>query len=314
MINYIFKNKVSPLYIDKFSATLAVEPFYESKIKENIMELMEVGHAKKAYKGLYNLSADILMGEFNENKLLVQCSPRRLGMSFFRAEFNPAKVDMSETRAFIDAILPMGYEGLVDKAICTRIDATVDVKNEEIHKLLFYHSGIGKTSGYYKSGDTQTCYLGSKSSPKHICLYDKVAEIKRKNAKQPIVKAPVPDHPITRIEARLKDSFPVKNLASIPNLLEKLGIASFQSFPDFDEKFKLFLMASQATNGQNALLTLSESTRKTYRKYVETYSAKWWKPDEIWQQWPSVIDSFLNPPQSHLKHLLKQGMAVAVGG
>jgi replication initiation factor len=314
MINYIFKHKVSPIYVDKFSATLAVDPFHESKIKKNIVELMEVGHAKKTYKSLYNLSAEILMGEFNESKLLVQCAPRRPGMSFFRTEFNPAKVDMAEVRAFIDAILPESYQSLAVKGICTRIDATVDVKNEEINKLLISHTGIAVTSGHYKSGRIETLYLGSKSSPKRICVYDKVAEIKRKNAKQLIVKVLVPDHPITRIEARLKNSVPVKNIATVPNLFEKLDIACFQSFPDFDEKFKLFLMASRGTNGQNALLELSESTRKTYRKYLKSYKAKWWKPDEIWKQWPSVIDSLLNPPQSHFKPLLKDEMAIVIGG
>jgi len=313
MIKYIFKDKVSPLYVDKFSATLAVDPSHESQIKENLMELMEVGHAKKAYKSLYYLSAEILMGEFNESKLLVQCLPKRPGMSFFRTEFNPAKVDMAEVRAFIDAILPEGYQELAAKGICTRIDATVDVKNEEINKLLISHPGIAVTSGHYKSGRTETLYLGSKSSPKRICVYDKVAELKRKNTKQLIVKTPIPDHPVTRIEARLKDSVPVKDLATVPSLFEKRGIVSFQSLPDFDEKFKLFLMASQATNGQNVLLALEEPTRKKYRKYLKTYSAKWWKPDEIWQQWPVVIDSLLNPPKSHYKPLFKGNMAVAVG-
>jgi len=315
MITYIFKDKVSPLYIDKFSATLTVDPSHESQILQNIKMLEEDGYAKKGIKGLgsYKVSVEVFKEEYNESKLLVQCSPKNINNSFFRIEFNPAKVDMTEARVFIDAILPMGYDGLVNQGICTRIDATVDVKNEELSKLLISHPGISITSGHYKSGCTETIYFGSKSSPKLVCVYNKVAEIKHKNS-QLIFKKPIPDHPVTRIEARFRDRVPIKDLAEIPNLFKKLRISSFQSIPILDDLTKMFLMASQGTNAQNALLWLSESNRKKYKKLLDTYNAKWWKPDEIWQQWPAVIDSLLNPPKSHYKPPFKGNMAVAVGG
>jgi len=124
----------------------------------------------------------------------------------------------------------------------------------------------------------------------------------------------VPKHPITRVEARLKDGIPVNALASIPNLFGNLHIYSFKNLPVLDEQFKCFLMASQSQGGQNALLALTKPTRKKYKKYIDTYAAKWWQPHAIWQQWPSVIDSLLNPPVSHFKLFLKEDMAVAVGG
>jgi hypothetical protein len=315
MINYIFKDKVSPLYVDKFSATLAVDLSHESQIIQNIKMLEDNGFAKKGIKGLgnYKVSVEVFKEAYIGGKLLVQCSPKSIKNSFFRIEFNPAKVDMSEGRAFIDAILPMGYDGLVNQGICTRIDATVDVKNEDLSKLLIYHPGISITSDHYKSGCIETLYFGSKSSQKLICVYDKVADIKHKNS-QLIFKIPMPDYPVTRIEARLRKRVPVKDLAELPNLFKKLCISSFHNFPKLDDLFTMFLMASQGSNAQNALLALKEPARKKHQKYLDTYSAKWWKPDEIWQQWPAVIDSLLNPPKSNFKPLFNGKLAVAVGG
>jgi len=313
MITYINKNKASPLFIDKFSATLAVPYDDESIIFANIMKLIDVGYAKKVYKPLYFLSAKVFIGNFNVYSMLVQCSPKNENTSFFRIEFNPAKIIWPEARGFIDGILPMHYKGLVNHGICTRIDATVDVKREEIAKLLIFHPGILKTSDYYKSGRTETLYLGSKTSPKLICVYDKIAEIKRSNS-HTIIKTEVPKDPITRIEARLRKRVPIKDLAEVPNMFEKLCISSYQSIPYLDEKFELFLMASQASNGQNVLLALSESTRKKYRKYLKNYPAKWWKPDDIWQQWPNVIDLLLNPPIYAYKPSPDEKMTVTIGG
>ena len=305
MITYIHKQKVSPLISDKASFTLVVNQEHEEDIAYVMNELITSGHAKKTYKGMYWLSIEVLLGAFNEQRILVQCKPKKTEMSFFRVEFNPSKVNMAEVRSYVDLILPYGYTQLIKQGVCTRIDATVDVHNVEIDNLLIWMPSIRKTSGYYKDGKTETYYLGPKASPRLICIYDKVAEIKARNSKK-LIKTEVPDHPITRIELRLKTRPPAKALPGIPNLFKKIGISNIGAHMSDDHAFRMFIKASRAEGAQNVLLDLPEELRKKYRKRLATGSPQWWDTDNIWTQWPNVANAIINPPACELYTLLKQ--------
>lgn len=287
---------VSDLFCDKISMTLSIEPSQEGIVIENFENLQSAGHAKWVHKSIYRLSLQVV-DEMLNPIVLVQCRPVGSGRSFFRTEFNPSKVSMWEVMYFIDSILPDGYESLHQHGICTRFDATVDIHNVNINELLIWKPQISVTSAYYKSGRTETYYLGAKSSPKQCCVYDKVAEIKRRN-EGPFVKQEIPDHEITRIEVRLKNRTPVKGLHCVDDLFSQLGIVEFSDIDPMDEKFDLFLRASRAEGAQNVLLSLSEATRKSYRKILNNSKALWWEPEKIWAQWPELVSRITHPPAS----------------
>ena len=294
---YSYPNKLSPLICDKISITLKVEYDDEPTIVNNINELLANGYGKRVYRSFYSLCGELGLGDFNQNKLLVQCQPKDSDRSFFRAEYNPAKAPIGDVHGFINRVLPGGYVQLMKHGICTRIDATIDIKKVHIDQLIFSQPGIRKTQAFYKGGHTETLYLGAKTSSKQICIYDKLAEIKRMNAKTWLEKVPVPDHPLTRIEARIKNKTQCNQLQNLANPFCRLNISDCSALDPSDLNTRLFLMTCQATNGQTTLLALPVTKRRRFRKLLEANREKWWNPTSIWEQWSSVAASIQKPPK-----------------
>jgi len=178
---------------------------------------------------------------------------------------------------------------ITDGAGCIdRIDATVDIM-AAIDSLLFWHPGIAKTQAYWKSGKTETIYLGSATSPKQICVYDKVAEIRHHNAKTWVhVALPSTHHPGRGAD---KDPTPCNKWQATPNPFALLHVASLAAFTGKEEDlmFRLFLK-QPGYERSGDLLSLSEAHRKRFRRRLEMdWSSV--DPTTIWSQWPSVVIS-----------------------
>lgn len=300
-VQYI--NKLSPLICDKISITVKVICSDKPIITENINSLLVDGYGMRKYASLYKLGVNLGLGDKNENFLLVQCQPKLPDLSFFRVEFNPSKSPMGEVHGFINKILPEGYSSIIERGICTRIDATFDIKNTQIDRLIFWQHCIRKTQAFYKGGHIETLYLGAKNSAKQICIYDKVAEIKHKNALTWQDKKPLPKNPVTRVEARIRDKSSCNQLQNLANPFSRLNISDCSAVDLSDTEIQLFLMACQATNGQNTLLALPITKRRKFHKLLKGNQAKWWNPALIWEQWPSIAASVLQPPKPPYKTL-----------
>lgn len=290
--------QVSPLFCDKVSLTFKAESSQHKLIKTGIQELVADGYGFSVRRPRYRQSAAVDVaptdGYEGQEMLLLQCDPA-MTHAFFRCEFNPKRAHMPTVRMFIDRILAGGYESLVKAGACTRIDFTVDVYGAGIEKLLLWHAGYSKTSAHYKSGQIETYYLGSTTSPKQLCFYDKVAETKRRNKKR-LIPEPLPPSPTTRFEVRIKDDQFLHELANVANPFQCLKVGSFDypAFPN-DEKFALFLEACRSRGAQDALLMLSESTRKKFRKALEESGCAWWDPTKVWEGWPVLFKHITGP-------------------
>jgi hypothetical protein len=290
--------KLSPLFCDKISVTFKPEPGQAEKIDPAVLGLIEDHHARKVHKPMYALSAEIDVSPPHSIPgsawLLVQCQPKA-NRSYFRCEFNPSKVDLTEVRQFLDHIVPGGYPSLIKRGVCTRIDLTVDVSGVAIDDLLLSHPNFSKSSGFYGCGCTETYYIGTSKSPRRFCFYDKLAETKRNNLTQ-LVKEPLPEVPMTRIEVRLGQDPYVAELASLENPFVSLQVASYNNDSAYgNEAFQMFLDSCRWRGAQDALLRLSPRTRKKFRQRLAEGSSDWWRPAELWAQWPEVFRNITNP-------------------
>lgn len=305
----IHKPNVSNVFCDKLSVTLKIDPEYHSEVLSKITDLIDNWYASVVHTPQYKFSIRLVIGN-NDESTLIQCSPHLDSISFFRVECNPSRLGsegLSELKLRLDDILPDGYDGLMQYGICTRFDATIDIHDVQIDKLCFRYPSMQLSKAFYRKGginnythDIESYYLGGDSGKRQFCVYDKAQQIKAHNAKYPLVKKAIPNHPITRIEVKNRERLPMMSLTAIPNQFEKLGVYSFHKLPNSDWKFNLFVKAVRSEGMQNALLGLPEDVRKKYLKWSELAKPTYWKPDEHWKYWPCVVEEIIHPAVSCL--------------
>ncbi|MEO6967856.1 MAG: hypothetical protein ABI132_05285 [Rhodanobacteraceae bacterium] len=250
-------------------------------------------YARPGRKFRYKQSLKLYAGSELDTTILVEAQPRSPYVSFFRLEYNPAKIDPVNFRWIIEALLPGGWTDFVNCAVCTRIDLAVDITGIKVDELITYWPGMRRSRQFFSSGKTlensnelptlQTYEIGAYGGVRHVTIYDRNEQIRRENKKL-IVKVPVPTQPVTRIEFRIRPKAGWVEVAGIQNLFAELQVGEFASLPSLvdDEKFRLFIALCQAQGVHNALLILTESTRKSYKKRLQQTAPQWWQPAKIW--------------------------------
>jgi len=301
MVTYINKvSKVSKVFIDKISVTLKVPFEYRENIPIHMDKMVDAGYAKKCYTGLYYNSIKVASGSNDQDRILVQCNPKSSGLSYFRIEFNPSKSFVSDAWAIVDSMIPDGHQLIVKKGVCTRLDLTVDINNEKISDFFFWYPKYKKTSIFFNASNIETYYLGVKSSPKEICIYDKTTQVKKMN-KALVVNEDVPTKPITRVEVRIRSgSGPfLYEIIDTPNPFLKLGVSKYANQKEGDWSFNLFLKTCNLCGAQEALISLPEYIRKKYKKLLSEKTPTWWDAEKIWSDWPCHVNELLATPSLH---------------
>jgi len=141
-------------------------------------------------------NAQVKGGKEKKETMIIQWSSFLGGsIPFARIEWNPMKFDGWEG-ILEDAVRPFLKHGWGDSHI-TRIDPAVDypVKVQE-H---VYYGRNHKGQLHYTQDGIETIYLGSPRSNSRIRIYDKAKELE-------VMGEPVPDHPLTRIEAQKRST------------------------------------------------------------------------------------------------------------
>lgn len=285
---------ISSLFCDKFTFTID----YKTGVEKNhvlncIKELkgyksMYAGSfSKQTYKqGVFICPDENVMSE----RLLILCDPKGPEKSFLRVAYNPARIDMPGCYGVLNELLPGGIEDIRARGNCTRFDSTVDVIGITPDQLLVYYSGMQVSRSFRKSGHCETLDIGRYDGNRRAVVYDKVAKAKRWNEKH-VVKVPVPKEPTTRIEIVMRPGLDYDAMSSISNPLAPLSISTFASLSGTEtEIFRMFIAASQVHGAHDMLLLLDESNRKKFKKILAQSGCPWWKPEELWSQWPTLLD------------------------
>ncbi len=294
---------ISKIFIDGLSITLPIG----SKAEENAIikcfkekELLDSWGYTGTHKKGYDYYAYPIVNEATDDKLFLQCSPSSGQKNFFRIEFNPSKVDMSEVRILMNQLLAGGYKQLVEYGRITRVDVAFDASRISPHQLLFHvpQFSIGKC--YYKSGNVQSVYLGCDESENQYVVYDKNAHIQYNNQKKKEkFKAPVPVHGLTRIEYRYRPDKPfmLKELLTIKNPFNNLKLTAYpQSLVSKDSLFRLLLAVSRFQGMNQALLNIAKHDRPKYIKLlINSGKTAWYKPDTIWESFSAAVYKLVHP-------------------
>lgn len=289
------KAQLTKVYIDKFSATLKIPLNCEKNmIKDKLIELENDSFARKIYNRSYRSSYSIFLDDALDHKLFIQCDPV-LNSSFLRVEYNPKYLYFDQVFTFLDHIIPGGYQRYLDRAVCTRVDCTVDIMGIHIDELIIFKPKVHKTRLFTDANSFMSYYLGDIHSPRQICIYDKVAEINSKNKKL-LIKEDLPKLDITRIESRIRDRHFVNELGEMNNAFSGISISSYDiKHSDNDMKLliNLFVDSCRYRGPQSALKLIKhydESKYQIFKKILKESEVSWWDVEDIWKSWPTAVD------------------------
>jgi hypothetical protein len=303
------------MFCDKLSIVVPVPNNQRQQLKARLQSLVESKHAHPIYTAGYRHSVKLLTGTDTYSGPIIQCEPKHAIPSYLRIELNPQN-GFGEAVHHLEALAGISWESLVQYGRITRLDLTLDAHYLHIADLLVWKPGIQRTRRFDKSGRPETIYLGAGESPRQICIYDKVAQLKKYNAEHPFLHKPVPNHPVTRVEARVKQKhLTFDDLEDLDNPFAGLGLVNFSRItadPEEGQLGRMFLLAAEGTNGQTALLRLDKATRKRFRDRIEQYPIKGWDPSVFWSQWPAVASALTNPPPPPYS-LMGQGASSGLG-
>lgn len=295
------RNVLSDVFCDRLSVTVPIPEDERAVLTETISNLVTLGYVEKLHnKAIYRRSYSYPLGGAQTSKLHIKCDPYNPTYNFLRFEFNPSGGHLGELQEAIHHIIPGGYDHFLANGKCTRIDAAVDVRIS-MNRILAWKAKVQKTSSYSLGASIQTYYLGSKTSAKQICIYDKVAEIKGANAALLCGKKQVPSFPLTRIEARYYEEWPLNQLYSLPNQFAGMSLVAAPA-GELDGYFEMFVLACRAEGPQLALaLIKSPKVKKDFKARLKKGRPHWWNPESTWDGWAAATQLVLQkqiPPYS----------------
>jgi len=306
MTVYILSKAVSSnLFCDNIAITYEPGKHHHHGIINTLGGMVEDGgYAIKAPRGNYRQACYLTMADDpydEEGRMLIQYGPYNPTNRFLRVKFNPSYMDVSMAKLFVDGFVPGGYSSMIGEGKVTELHLSVDISNCSLQRLLVYYPNIKISQPILNNGDWETYYLGRRDSNLHFCIYDKVKETKAWNNSHYYHKKTLPEAPTVRIEAVLRDNH-AGSLQTLGNPFNKLSISHFpKALNTADYPYlKVFLRLASHEGAHNALLTIPEADRKRFKALLVKSACAWWKPVELWDQWPALLMGLTNPPQSHL--------------
>lgn len=296
MIEMIKHGVADALRIDKVTLTLHIKSADgQASVLDAMNKLVQLGHASVANLKHYYHSIWVTLDHYGERTFLVQAGQKWQNARFLKVEFNPSTTLMGEVHTIINFVVPGGHSALIAQGNLRRVDLAVDVHGVQPAQLLVAHGGFQLSKLFAESGQVTGYKIGSNESSRCFVVYDKRLQLKKENANTKW-KAPIPDHPLTRIEARIRADFPASKLATIANPFSKLMIADFGSIAADDDDTKLFVMAALGAGAQTVLSSVSAPRRKLLKERLSKAVPTWWMPTNVWQAWPDEANKVLTPP------------------
>ena len=294
--------------IDKLAITFDVPASQVTLIAERVRSLAMEPFARPCGSQNYDVGVKLFMNEHliqekaTSSCVTVHTKPKIAGYKLCRVEWNPAKIATDDIAYIVfEDMLELDFSFLGSGTV-TRIDLAIDIDNVQIDDILFHVPKFQLFENRYKSGLTR--YIGGRASGRYFCCYDKRAEIIEHNMKvNPLHRVDVPEHPLMRIETRLRPKILWPNLINIENPFQPMELRRFSScMPSLNASDDcLWLVLAYAHYaGLNAALAGFEKRAKTrmLSRILETQEAcGWWRPGKLWNGFLNQYDeinSFVN--------------------
>lgn len=288
--------EISQLACDKLAFTIPYKSKAEKqKVGSSLEEMLKLKMASSYGKGRYRRGIRVFEPDLNNRlRMLIQWNPYDESAAYVRVDFNPTYADTLNVYATLSQVLPGGLDDLASFAKITRFDAAVDLTNIKPHQLLAYYPQKQISQIECKSGNIETLYLGKRGQSNLVVIYDKQLQIKEKNQKYSL-KLPELKQRTTRIEIRMTPECGFADLVKVENPFKKLSLRVEFDYYENEQLWRLFMATVRHRGMQDSLSLLDDATRKKFRERVLATPNSWWKPDEIWEGWPKLVEDLCNP-------------------
>ena len=279
--------------IDKLAITFDVPASQVTLIAERVRSLAMEPFARPCGSQNYDVGVKLFMNEHliqekaTSSCVTVHTKPKIAGYKLCRVEWNPAKIATDDIAYIVfEDMLELDFSFLGSGTV-TRIDLAIDIDNVQIDDIVFHVPKFQLFENRYKSGLTR--YIGGRASGRYFCCYDKRAEIIEHNMKvNPLHRVDVPEHPLMRIETRLRPKISWPNVANIENPFLPMQLRHFlppsEESDSTDGYFRLLLGYALCAGLGAALAKLGkrEKARMLKRVLATQEACEWWRPNELW--------------------------------
>lgn len=213
----------------------------------------------------------------------IGAGPTKVGTARIRLDINPLCLSpkgFGHLREVVEKVLLIGWHN-VQLARVSRIDAAIDIDGCSPNDWAWDILQRSKRQLHLGAGGIETVYIGEKHGDPMV-VYDKARQLKLSAS----VKR-------TRIEFRKRAPGSAQKLHSMP--------CPFTNLLVFNGKLQGIIeplaMAAHEVGkayGLRSLLALfPATTHAAIRKDLNASTPKWWRPKEIWQKWPAVLEQQL---------------------
>lgn len=269
---------------------------------------------KQMGKTAYAENYEIVSSE-GKHLSILQFRPNNSDVGFFRLELNPKAIGpdgAAQLRQVLHVLFGEHFRTLLGEGRITRLDATVDVKGQQLGDLIIFTANALSSSQWIRnfsingveSWRLRTQYLGAMDSAHQVCVYDKGYQLWE-------VKGCLSKGPLTRIEARYRPAKggkpgSVGEVLTASNPFSRINLANYPSSNMADSWFEFFLCGVREWGAAAALNKLKDKNRRVlYRRHLADYCPDWWQPDHHWSQVLAHIQSLDLFPKEIFKKKLR---------
>ena len=164
----------------------------------------------------------------------------------------------------------------------TRVDAALDVNGWSPNDFAWDISQRRKRQVYLDAGELRTLYIGGKHGD-WLTIYDKARQLK---LPEDVVR--------TRIGFRKRRAGPVLQLPDLDCPFADLLIFDPSTLKKLPDPLRAAVMTVGQTKGMKGVLALfPPKMRPELKAELLATTPEWWKPKQIWQEWPIMVKASL---------------------
>jgi hypothetical protein len=209
---------------------------------------------------------------------------------YFSLGLYPSKFAPSEfavLKEHLDLMFQIPYKLLFDEGNVAYLELAADSLTHATHTFIPFRAHTHKSQIPKESEEKSTVYLGSKTSKKRFCSYNK--------AKQLFETGCPGTHKLrTRFEVRLRHiGMTASQIATdLPNPFSPIEIADIAKARclSTDIAWQAFLDDCEVAGSAHTLAQCPKHTRKKYMTRLRACSAPWWNPDFLWKGIHSALE------------------------
>ena len=215
---------------------------------------------------------------------LLQACPKDVDRPPMRLDINPLCLNPKGLAHLRATMKCLNIEWpWIQHARVTRVDVPFDVWGCTPEQFVWDVLKRPTRRLYLNGGRLETLYIGSTHSDQ-VAIYDKGLE-----------RGLGPDVRWTRIEARiLRPGRLVQDLPDFDCPLGKLLVWDPEKMKGIFPPLRSALTTTRQAKGLKGMLAaFGAHLPNTFRQSLEVTTPQWWKPEEIWNYWPFVLQKLL---------------------